>query len=132
MMASALAAHLLKYYCTKQHILRDDRGGLPKHKLRQVIDYINAYLNQDLSIANLAQLTQMSSHYFGRLFKQSMGISPYQYIIQRRVERAKQLLLNDNLTISEIAQSVGFAHQSHLNYHFKRLVRATPRQFQEQ
>jgi AraC family transcriptional regulator len=61
------------------------------------------------------------------LFKQSTGLTPHQYVIQCRVERAKQLLLQGELTIADIAYRVGFANQSHLNRHFKRLFGVTPK-----
>jgi AraC family transcriptional regulator len=95
--------------------------------LRQVIDYINDHLDRDLGLAELAKIVQMSPHYFTRLFKQSTGLTPHQYVIHRRVERAKELLLNGELTIAEVAYSVGFANQSHLNRHLKRLLGVTPR-----
>ena len=128
-MANALSAHLLQYYSTSKFILQEYTDGLPKYKLRRVIEYIKECLGQNLTIAELAQLVQMSPHYFGRLFKQSMGITPYQYILQCRIEQSKELLRDKQLTIAEISQAVGFAHQSHLNYHFKRLVGVTPKQF---
>ena len=130
-MANALSVHLLQYYSTRKFTLQDYQDGLPRHKLRRVIDYINANLEENLSIAGLAELLMMSNHYFGRLFKQSMGITPYQYILQCRVERSKALLKNRELSIADIAQRVGFAHQSHLNYHFKRIVGITPKQFRD-
>ena len=131
-MANALSAHLLQYYSTSKFTLREYTDGLPKYKLTQVIEYINEYLEQNLSIAELAQMVQMSPHYFGRLFKQSMGITPYKYILQCRIERSQVLLREKKLTIAEIAPAVGFANQSHLNYHFKRLVKVTPKQFRNQ
>ncbi|VEP11606.1 AraC family transcriptional regulator [Hyella patelloides LEGE 07179] len=130
-MANALSVHLLQYYSTRKFTLQNYTDGLPKHKLRQIIDYIQENLEQNLSIAELAELLQMSPHYFGRLFKQSMGITPYKYIIQCRVEKSKMLLQERELTIAEISQRVGFAHQSHLNHHFKRLVGVTPGQFRD-
>lgn len=130
-MANALSVHLLQYYSTSKFTLQEYTDGLPKYKSRQVIEYINEHLEQNLSIAELAQLVQMSPHYFGRLFKQSMGITPYQYILQCRIEQSKILLRDKKLSLAEIARAVGFAHQSHLNYHFKRLVRVTPKQFRD-
>lgn len=126
-MATALSAHLLRWYSAQKHGIREYTGGLPKYKLRQVTDYINNHLDQDLGLAELAELAQMSPHYFGRLFKQSMGFAPHQYVIRCRVERAKQLLLQGELTIAQVAYSVGFAHQSHLNRHFKRWLGVTPK-----
>ena len=126
-MANALAVHLLQHYSARQPILRNYNGGLSRHQLRQVIDYINGHLDRDLGLAELAKIVQMSPHYFTRLFKQSTGLTPHQYVIHRRVERAKELLLNGELTIAEVAYSVGFANQSHLNRHLKRLLGVTPR-----
>jgi AraC family transcriptional regulator len=126
-MANALAVHLLQHYSACQPILRDYNSGLSRHQLRQVIDYINGHLDRDLGLAELAKIVQMSPHYFTRLFKQSTGLTPHQYVIHRRVERAKELLLNGELTIAEVAYSVGFANQSHLNRHLKRLLGVTPR-----
>ncbi|MBD1838496.1 helix-turn-helix transcriptional regulator [Coleofasciculus sp. FACHB-64] len=130
-MANALAVHLLQNYSARQPILRDYNGGLSKHQLRQVIDYINGHLDRDLGLAELAKIVQMSPHYFTRLFKQSTGLTPHQYVIRRRVERAKELLLNGELSIAEVAYSVGFANQSHLNRHLKRLLGVTPRHIRQ-
>ena len=121
------SVHLLRRY-TGTTILERPTEGLPQYKLRQVLDYIHAHLEQDLSVEAIATLLKMSPYYFSRLFKQSTGLSPYQYIIQGRVERAKQLL-HQGLAIADIAYSVGFTSQSHLNRHFKRLVGVTPKAF---
>lgn len=126
-LAQALVVHLLRNYGTLKHFSNYLRGGLPQYKLQQVVDYIHHHLDQDLTLADLAQVAQISPTYFAGLFKESTGISPHQFVIQRRIERAQQLLRQGKLTISEIALQVGFAHQSHLNYHFKRLVGVTPK-----
>ena len=130
-MANALSVHLVQYYSTRKFALPEYSDGLPKYKLRQVVEYIREHLEQNLTIAQLAQLLQMSPHYFGQLFKRSLGITPYQYIIQCRIDRAKVLLQERKHSIAEIARAVGFTHQSHLNYHFKRLVKVTPKQFRD-
>lgn len=130
-MANALAVHLLQNYSAHQPILRDYSGGLSSRQLRQVIDYINDHLDRELGLAELAAIVQMSPHYFTRLFKQSTGSTPHQYVIRRRVERAKELLLKGELSIAEVAYSVGFANQSHLNRHLKRLLGVTPRQIRQ-
>jgi AraC family transcriptional regulator len=127
-MINALSVHLMQHYSARKPILQEYKDGLPKYKFRKVIDYINAHLEQDLSLIELAALVQMSPHYFSHLFKQSMGISAHQYVIRCRVERAKNLLLQGNASIAEVAYKVGFANQSHLNRHFKRLLGITPKQ----
>jgi AraC family transcriptional regulator len=80
-------------------------------------------------LAELAAIVRLSQYHFAHLFKQSTGISPHQYLIRWRIERAKQLLAMGNLSIAAIAQTVGFASQGHFTYHFKRLVGVTPRVF---
>ncbi len=124
--ANLLIVHLLQHYSTKKPVIKDYTGGLPKYKLQQVIDYINAYLEQPLGLEELAQVVQMSPTYFSRLFKQSTGLAPHQYLIQCRVHCAKELLIKGN-AIADVAYKVGFANQAHLNYHFKRLLKVTPK-----
>ena len=74
----------------------------------------------------------MSPHYFSQLFKESTGITPHQYVIRCRIDRAKDLLKQGKLSIAEIAKEVGFVDQSHLHRHFKRLVGVTPKLFFKQ
>lgn len=127
-----LSVHLIKNYSTQHKPLKEFQGGLEKRKLNQIVEYINDDLNKDLSLHELATLAQMSPYHFARQFKRSTALPPRQYIIRTRVERAKQLLLQGNLTIAQVAYIVGFSHQSHLNRHFKRLVGVTPKVFVKQ
>lgn len=103
--------------------------GLSPHQLKPVIDYINHALDQRLEIEELATIARLSQHHFSRTFKRTMGMSPHQYVIQQRVERAKQLLKEKKMSICEVAIACGFTHQSHLNRHFKRLAGVTPKAF---
>ena len=130
-LTTALSIHILRSYSSRQQSLREHAGGLSQRKLQQALDYINTYLGEDLSLEAIASTVGMSQYYFARLFKQSMGIAPYQYVIQQRVERAKRLLNQPELSISDIALQCGFANQGHLNLHFKRLVGATPKDFRK-
>ena len=128
-LCTTLFAHLLRHYTVKKAALSTQTGGLPRYQLRRVIEYVDAYLDQDLALAELAAIAQLSPNYFTRLFKQSTGFTPHQYVIQQRVQRAKRLLHEGKLAIADIAIEVGFAHQSHLNRHFKRWVGVTPKAF---
>lgn len=127
-MTHALAMHLLSRYSMRNPAVLPDRGSLPQQPLKQIIDYIQENLDQNVSLAELAEIVKLSPYYFARLFKQSTGLPPHQYQIKCRVDRAKDLL-KTNLAITDIAQIVGFSSQGHLNYHFKRLVGITPKAF---
>lgn len=131
-MATALAAHLLTQYSSRQITVKSYSGGLSEQKLSQVTDYIQEYLDRDLSLAELAHLVQLSPYHFARLFKQSTGLAPHKFHLQCRVERAKRLLLAGELSLAEIACVVGFSSQGHFNYHFKRFVGVTPTVFLRQ
>lgn len=131
-MTNALAIHLVSRYSTCKLPLPQPAGGLSKQQLKQVVEYIHTSLNHNISLTELANLVQLSVYHFTRLFKQSTGLAPHQYHIRCRIDRAKQLLLEKKLTLGEIAYTVGFASQGHLNYHFKRCVGVTPTTFLRQ
>jgi AraC family transcriptional regulator len=129
---NALIVHLLENYSTtRKNCFEPIAGTLPQYKLQQIIDYIHAYLDSDLSLNQLASSVQMSPHYFSRLFKKTTGFTPHQYVINCRIEKAKDLLKKGKLSIAEIAQEVGFVDQSHLHRCFKRKVGITPKQFSQ-
>ncbi|OKH39352.1 AraC family transcriptional regulator [[Phormidium ambiguum] IAM M-71] len=127
--ATFLAVHILQNYSIQKAFIREYAGGLPKHQLKQAIDYIQSHLTQEISLDAIANYLGISRYHFCRLFKQSTGLSPHQYVIQQRVERAKQLLRRGKLSIAETAIACGFNHQSHLHRHFKRLTGTTPGSF---
>lgn len=128
----ALSIHLLRNYCDLQQPLREDVGGLTPRKLQSAIAYINEHLGEDLSISAIAQELEMSQYYFSRLFKQSMGKSPYQYIVQQRIERAKYLLRATPLSVAAIAMQAGFSHQNQLTIQFRKLTGTTPSNYRKQ
>lgn len=128
---TALAIHLLRNYCTTQPKLSSDTDGLSKLTLQKVREYIQKNLHQEIKLIELAAIAQMSPYHFLRLFKQTTHVTPHQYILQCRIEKAKFLLQQRQLSIAEIASRVGFCDQSHLSRCFKRSLGVTPRQFQQ-
>jgi AraC family transcriptional regulator len=129
-LATALAAHLLRHYSIRKHKIQEYKNGLSKYKLVQAIEYINAHLSANkVSLASIATELHMSQYYFCRLFKQSTGMTPHQYLIQQRIERAKQLLRQPELTITHIAEECGFANQSHFAKYFRSSTGVSPQQF---
>jgi AraC family transcriptional regulator len=125
-LANVLAVHLLRQYAATKPRFTIYEGGLPKRQLLQVVEYINEHLDQDIKLADLAALLGMSQFHFSHLFKQAMGMAPYQYLLQQRVERAKQLLQQTDRSIMDIAFLCGFNSHSHLSKQFRQLTGITP------
>jgi AraC family transcriptional regulator len=103
--------------------------GLDQATLRRVSTYIEEHLAEDLSLSALAAVAYLSPYHFARLFKASTGSAPHQYVIGRRIERAKLLLSTTKWSLTTIAHTVGFAHESHLALHFRRLTGLLPSSF---
>lgn len=130
-LANVLAIHLLRHHATKTPRLKIYEGGLPQRQLIQVLDYIDAHLDRDIKLADLSQLLDTSQFHFSRLFKQSVGLSPYQYLMQQRIERAKQLLKHTDRLIMEIALDCGFNSHSQLSKQFRQLTGTTPKAYRK-
>ena len=130
---TALVAHLFTYHRAEQtpfapasFLATHSSLRLSKREVEAVRGFIEAHLADNLSLPTLAALTPYSVHHFSLLFRETLGVSPHQFVTRRRVERAGRLLLSSDLPLAEIALAVGFAHQSHLNLHFKRIMGVTP------
>ncbi|MFQ4144272.1 AraC family transcriptional regulator [Chlorogloeopsis sp. ULAP02] len=130
--AYALVVHLLARYSTHSRQIKPIPGGFTQTQWKQIIDFINANLDKNINLAELAKIVQLSPYHFAHLFKKSINTSPHQYVIRCRIERAKQLMVMGNLSLVTIAQMVGFASQGHFTYHFKRLVGVTPKVYSQQ
>jgi AraC family transcriptional regulator len=128
-LTNVLAVHLLRQYSAAKPHLAIYEGGLREHQLLQVLEYINEHLNQDIKLADLAQLLGMSQFHFSHLFKQSIGTAPYQYLLQQRIERAKQLLKQTDRPIVDIALECGFSSHSHLSKQFRQFTGMTPKAY---
>jgi AraC family transcriptional regulator len=124
--AAMLSVHLLQYYTDWKQVIKEYANGLSQGKLQQVLDYIHSYLDQNLSLTELAALTYISPYHFARLFKQSTGMAPHQYVNKCRIKKAQQLLTRQDLSILEISHQVGFQSQSHFTTLFRRSLGVTP------
>jgi AraC family transcriptional regulator len=128
-LANVLGVHLIRQYTATQPQHSIYEGGLPQHQLSQVLDYIDAHLEQDIKLADLATLLNMSQFHFSHLFKRAIGTSPYQYLLQQRIERAKKLLKDRDRSIMEIALMCGFNSHSHLSKQFRQATGMTPKAY---
>src|SRR6266404_6176741 len=130
-LSTALAAHLLREYGAAVLGPKRQYGGLTRAKLVRVVEYVQDQLNADLTVSRIAQAVSMGPYYFSRLFKESTGQSPHQYVVEARVRKAKELLTTGKFTIREAAHHVGFVDQSHLTRHFKRVFGLPPKRLLE-
>jgi AraC-like DNA-binding protein len=105
------------------------RGGLPPRVMRRVREYIDAHLDEKISIGSLADAIGLSMFHFARAFKQSEGVTPHDYLVRRRVARAMELRADTNIPLSEIAMAVGFSDQSHCARRFREIVGVCPRDY---
>jgi AraC family transcriptional regulator len=126
-LSTALAVHLLREYGAPVLGPKRQYGGLPRAKLMRAVEYIQDQLDTDLTVSGIAQAVGLSPYHFTRLFKGSTAQSPYQYVVEARVRKAKELLTTGKFTISEAAHQVGFVDQSHLTRHFKRVFGLPPK-----
>jgi len=125
-LANILGIHLLRQHSSVKQPSLPRSVGLDRATLRRVSTYIEEHLAEDLSLSELAAVAYLSPYHFARLFKASTDFAPHQYVIGRRIERAKLLLSTTNWSLTAIAHAVGFAHESHLALHFKRLTGLLP------
>ncbi|HEY9664341.1 MAG TPA: AraC family transcriptional regulator [Allocoleopsis sp.] len=130
-----LTVHLLRNYCESgmpQKKLVVPGRALDAVKLKQIQDYIEEHLAENIAIEDMAALVPMSQFHFARAFKAATGETPHKYLIQRRMERAKVLLTVTQLAIAEVAYRVGFSSQSHFTTHFRKATGVTPKDYRLQ
>jgi AraC family transcriptional regulator len=125
--AHFLAAHVLRSYSSLGTVLPEPpQGGLSLRQLQCVVDFVQTHLSQRLTLDALAQHTGFSVYYFARLFRQTTGESPHQYVLRQRVERAQELLEQPDRPLADVAFATGFANQSHLTQQFRLHFGVTP------
>ena len=125
-LAIAVAMRLICYHSSKHVEMKRPNKRLSDCRIRKVFDYIEDNLAASISLDDLASVVGLSVSHFKVLFREATGLSPHQYLIRRRVERARYLLGESGLSISQIAVRTGFAHQSHLARHMHRLLGVSP------
>jgi AraC family transcriptional regulator len=129
-LANLLAVHLIRHLTAPRRLQRGRDGALSRGRLRAVVEYIEEHLDRCPTLAQIAAVVRLTPYHFGRQFKAATGLPPHQYLLARRVERAKELLqAGADLALAEVALRAGFSDQSQFSHHFKRIVGVTPGQF---
>jgi AraC family transcriptional regulator len=126
-LAVALAARLLERHSSHVTISHHCKALMSGYTLRRVSNYIEDNLTKDLTLAEIADVAHMSPHYFSRAFRESTGIPPHRYVIDRRIEKAKKLLSDNHMPLVEVGLSVGFQNQSHFTTLFHKRTGVTPK-----
>ena len=126
LLSMSLSIALIKKYGRLSSLSVSVKGGLSRPRLKQVRDYIDENLHRDLRLKDLAALTGLSVFHFARSFRESSGLTPYHYIVQRRVDRAKSLLLQPEWTIEQVASAAGFSGGSQFSRIFRQTTGVTP------
>ena len=130
--AHMLAAHLLKHYLTTDIHVTHYTQGLTRRQMQRITDYVLTHLNEKLSLETLAQQVGFSAYHFTYLFRQTTGKTPHQFVLDKRLEQARQLLKATDLPLSQIALELGFQNQSHFTQAFRSRLGVTPRQYRQQ
>ena len=128
-LTTMLRVHLLRNYSAVKPQIPDYKGGLAKHKLQMAIAFIDENLDRDLKLAEIATLVAMSPYHFARMFKQSTGFSPHQYLIKQRLSQAKELLRRSDMAIADIGYMVGYQNPSHFTSVFRKHTKVTPKAY---
>lgn len=132
LLTSSLASALLDHALLSQIGRREGlqlKGGLAAHQRRQLVDNIEQRLAEPLSIGQLAAQCALSPYHFARMFRESFGVPPHQYLLARRLARARDLLRNSSLPLGEVALACGFASASHFTNRFKQNLGGTPGEY---
>ena len=131
-LANTLAFHLFRHYNVGEQQAIASVGGLTGRRLRLATDFINAHLADDVTLADIATVVDLSPFHFARAFKRTTGLTPQRYLMQQRIELAKDLLAQENLPIVEVSAQVGFKNQSHFTTFFRRYTAMTPKVWRDQ
>ena len=123
-LVTAISSHLARRYCVRRELR--SRPLMPKARLKRVLAYIDERADENLRLADLAEAAGMSIFHFAKLFKQSTGQTPHQYALRRRMEKAKQLLKEEDASVLEVSVRTGFVDQRHFTKVFRRFTGFTP------
>ncbi|SDS37080.1 helix-turn-helix domain-containing protein [Pseudomonas granadensis] len=134
LLTSSIAHELISHTLLSQVGARQGlrlKGGLATHQRRQLMAYIDSQLAEPISLGQLAGLCALSEYHFARMFRASFGLPPHQYVLARRLDRARQMLRGTMLPLGEIALACGFASASHFTNRFRQVLGGTPGEYRQ-
>ncbi|AEA71099.1 helix-turn-helix domain-containing protein [Pseudomonas brassicacearum] len=129
-LAHDLLNHLLLSQVGQRQGLRL-KGGLAAHQRRLLVDYVDSHLANAISLGQLAALCALSEYHFARMFRESFGLPPHQYVLARRLTCARHLLRTTSQPLGDVALACGFASASHFTNRFRQALGATPGEYRQ-
>src|SRR5271156_6109189 len=124
-----LMHELLRLERTAPATTRPLRGGLPVWQQKRIIEFVEEHLAEEISLAALAKLVDLSLYHFARAFTQSFGVPPHRYHMAQRIERARSLLEKPALSVTQIGIQIGFREASSFTKAFRRFTGLTPTEY---
>lgn len=125
----ALAAALVNKYAVSHHSVQIYRGRLGSAHLRRIKEWVDAKMEEDLSLNDLAQSVGMSRAHFSRMFRKSTGVTPHQFVLRQRLERAKEMLRYRDTQVLDVAVAYGFKTQQHFAQVFRDMMGVSPTKY---
>jgi AraC family transcriptional regulator len=128
----ALAAALMQARGVVRRTMRAYRGGLAPYRMRRVVEFMQEHLERDLTLQQIAEVAGLSTAYFSQLFRQSAGVSPHEYMLRARVERAQEMLKQPEMRVLDVAIACGFQTQQHFARVFREFCKVSPSEFRRE
>jgi AraC family transcriptional regulator len=125
----ACVVHLATNYSQRNRKIFAPKGKLSSRQLRGVVDYTKSFINTDIGLSEMAASVHLSEFHFARLFRHTLGISPYQFVLQLKIEEAKKLIKKDRRSLSDVTYLLNFSDQAHFSHAFKKIAGISPRDF---
>lgn len=130
-LVTTLVTHIYRTYTTASQAIIV-KGGLTPKQTSRVLAYVQSHMNENIGVGDLAAVVGLSAHHFTETFKRTLGITPYKYVVNQRIEKAKKLLKGGKQSVAKIAKIVGFQSHTQFSASFRKMVGVTPAQFQRQ
>jgi AraC family transcriptional regulator len=128
----ALAVALVNGYAVRHRSVQTHRGGLGSARLRRIKEFVDAKIEDELTLCEMAQAVELSTAYFSRMFRKSTGETPHQFLLRQRLERAKMMLRSADGRVMDVAVACGFKSQQHFAQAFRRVCGVCPTEYRQE
>ena len=112
--------------------MQTHRGGLGSARLRRIKEFVDAKIEDELTLYQMAQAVELSTAYFSRMFRKSTGETPHQFLLRQRLERAKMMLRSADGRVLDVAVACGFKSQQHFAQVFRRVCGVSPTEYRQE